>query len=78
MDSKVDLFEKRKVRHAWHKDEWWFVIADAVFILTDSTNPAEYFKKLRKRDSELGKLYSKGGGQIVPPLAMKLCKVLLI
>lgn len=33
--------------------------------LTDSKDPAEYFKKLRKRNPELDAFW--GGGQIVPP-----------
>ena len=71
MGSKVTLFEKREVRRVWHENQWWFVITDVIAILTDSVNPAEYFKKLRKRDPELGKLYAKGGGQIVPPLGLE-------
>ncbi len=71
MGSKVAIFEKRQVRRVWHENEWWFVITDVITILTDSTNPTEYFKKLRKRDSQLGQLYTKGGGQIVPPLGLE-------
>lgn len=65
------IFEKRQVRRVWHQNQWWFVVTDVIVILTDSVNPAEYFKKLRKRDAELGKLYAKGGGQIVPPLGLE-------
>ena len=68
---EIALFEKRQVRRVWHKEQWWFVITDVVAILTDSINPSDYFKKLRKRDSELGKLYAKGG-TICPPLVWNL------
>ena len=38
-------------------------VVDVVEALTDSKNPTDYIKKMKKRDPEL----SKGGGQIVPP-----------
>jgi len=40
-----------------------------VGVLTDSPNPSDYLKKLRKRDSSLVEAF-KGGGQTVPPLAL--------
>ena len=64
MDSKLALFQGKKVRKVFHKDEWWFVIADVIVILTDSTNPTQYLKNMRVRDAEL----FKGGVQIEPPL----------
>ena len=50
------LFEKKKVRTVWdeEKEEWFFSVVDVVGILTDSVNPADYLKKLRKRDILLG------------------------
>ncbi len=36
------------------KEQWYFSIIDIVAVLTDSVNPTDYLKKLRKRDSELG------------------------
>ena len=40
----------------WNKEEqqWYFSVVDVVGALTDSTNPTDYLKKMRKRDSELG------------------------
>lgn len=58
MKNKKELviFENFKIR--WHYDEkadtWYFSVVDVVFVLTDSTNPTDYLKKLRKRDKELG------------------------
>ena len=68
MEKNVALFEKKQVRRVWHEGQWWFVITDVIVALTDSINPSDYFKKLRKRDLELGKLYTKGGGKLYPPL----------
>jgi hypothetical protein len=55
-DRKVKLFESRQVRAEWDADKeaWWFSIVDIVAILTDSVNPTDYLKKLRKRDPLLG------------------------
>lgn len=38
--------------------------------MTDSTNPSDYLKKLRKRDGFLSDAF-KGGGQLVPPLGLE-------
>ena len=68
--NKITLFEKKQVRRVRFQDEWWFVIKDVVFVLTESVNPADYLKKLRKRDKSLSDVF-KGGGQIVPPLGLE-------
>jgi len=53
-DQKIILFQDRKIRRAWHDDAWVFSLVDIVGALTESTNPTDYLKKLRKRDDELG------------------------
>jgi len=65
MDDLV-LFEEKQVRRIWHDNAWWFVITDVVAILTDSVDPSQYLKRMRKRDAQLNEVF-KGGGQIVPP-----------
>jgi hypothetical protein len=67
--SHLVLFEQKQVRRVWHGDAWWFVIVDVVVALTDSANPADYLKKVRRRDPSLSHAF-KGGGQIAPPLAL--------
>jgi len=69
--SELVLFEQKKVRRARHGEAWWFVIVDVIAALTDSTNPSDYLKKLRKRDPFLSEAF-KGGGQIAPPLGLKV------
>ncbi len=66
-NAKIAIFEGKKVRRIWHKDEWWFVIEDIVQILTNSVNPKDYIRKMRLRDAELG----KGWGQIVHTLLIE-------
>lgn len=54
--TKVQLFENQKIRTAWdeEKEEWYFSVVDVVAVLTDSANPTDYLKKMRKRDELLG------------------------
>jgi prophage antirepressor-like protein len=64
--SNIKVFESKQVRTVWNEadETWYFVVSDVIQILTDTPNPSDYIKKMRKRDGEL----AKGWGQIVPPL----------
>lgn len=55
-DNSIKLFEDKKIRSAWNEEEeeWYFSVVDVIEILTDSSNPTDYLKKLRKRDTLLG------------------------
>ena len=52
----LQIFEEKKVRTVWddETEEWYFSVVDVVEVLTDSVNPTDYLKKMRKRDLELG------------------------
>lgn len=54
--EQIQLFEQKKVRTVWddEKEEWYFSVVDVVEVLTDSANPTDYLKKMRKREPELG------------------------
>ena len=67
--QEIKLFEDKKVRTVWddEKEKWFFCVVDVVEALTDSKNPTDYIKKMKKRDPEL----SKGWGQIVTPLSVQ-------
>lgn len=67
MTTKIAIFKGKEIRKTLHSNEWWFVVADVVQTLTDSTNTKDYIKKMRLRDQEL----SKGWGQIVTPLEIE-------
>ena len=55
-ENAIKLFEEKKIRSLWNEKEeqWYFSVVDIIEALTDSVNPTDYLKKLRKRDSELG------------------------
>jgi len=65
----VQLFEEKKIRSVWddEQEKWYFSISDVVEVLTESTNPTDYIKKMKKRDPML----AKGWGQIVTPLSLQ-------
>jgi prophage antirepressor-like protein len=67
--SNIKLFESKQIRTVWNKadQKWYFVVADVVQVLTDTPNPSDYIKKMRKRDE----LLSQGWGQLVTPLAVE-------
>ncbi len=51
--NKLIVFQGTEVRRAWHNDEWYYSLVDIVAVLSESKNPTDYFKKIRKRDEEL-------------------------
>lgn len=53
--SNIKIFQDKKIRSSWNEEEglWYFSVVDVVEALTDSTNPTDYLKKMRKRDKAL-------------------------
>ncbi len=51
--NKLVVFQGKEVRRAWHNNEWYYSLVDIVAVLSESKNPTDYFKKIRKRDEEL-------------------------
>lgn len=62
--AKIAVFRGKQVRKTIHNNEWWFVVADVIKVLTDTKDATDYLKKMRSRDKSL----SEGWGQIVTPL----------
>ncbi len=56
------------IRREWvdEKGEWYFAIADLIEVLTDSSNPKQYIKKMRSRDLGLNLKW----GTICTPVVM--------
>lgn len=55
-NNKIQLFENKRIRTVWdsEKEEWYFSIVDVVSVLTESTNPTAYWRKLKQRLKEEG------------------------
>ena len=47
----LQLFEEQPIRSAWdeEEEEWYFSVVDVVGVLTESPNPGNYWKVLKKR-----------------------------
>ncbi len=69
--SKIILFADQSIRSHWDAEleEWFFSVVDVVAALTDSTNPTDYLKKLRKRDEQLGEYVGTNCPQVAMPSA---------
>ena len=66
-NNQIQIFNDRKVRTVWDSEteEWYFSVVDVVGVLTDSTNPTDYLKKMRKREPELGEYIGTNCPQIL-------------
>jgi prophage antirepressor-like protein len=51
--NKLVVFKGSEVRRSWHNNEWYYSLVDIVAVLSESKNPTDYLKKIRKRDEEL-------------------------
>jgi len=67
--NSIKLFKSKNIRSVWNEAEekWYFVVEDVISILTDSNDPKQYVKRMRKRDMEL----AIGWVQIVPTLLVE-------
>ena len=66
-NNSIQLFEDRKIRTAWdeEQEEWYFSVVDVIAVLTDSSNPTDYLKKMRKRDEQLASYLGTNCPQVV-------------
>ncbi len=58
--NAIKLFEEKKIRTVWddETEEWYFSVVDVVGVLTESSNPNNYWKALKNR-------LKKEGSQLV-------------
>lgn len=49
--SPIQLFEKKEVRTHWDEssEKWFISIVDVIAVLTESVDPAAYWRKLKQR-----------------------------
>ena len=52
----IQLFEEKKIRTVWDDvaERWYFSIVDVVSVLTESKDPALYWRVLKKRLKDEG------------------------
>ena len=55
-NNQLQLFENKEIRTAWdeEREEWYFSVVDVVAVLTESPNPNNYWKVLKKRLKDEG------------------------
>ena len=68
METSMAVFRGKEIRKTIHNAEWWFSVADVVEVLTDSADPRQYIKKMRRRDPVL----DSNWGTICTPLESRL------
>ena len=64
--NAIKLFEEKRVRTIWddQQEKWYFSVVDVVEALTDSANPTDYLKKMRKRDPQLAEFVGTNCPQV--------------
>ena len=53
MENQLTVFENKAIRSVEHNDEMYFSIVDIMEVLTDSSNPSNYWNMLKKRENQL-------------------------
>ena len=54
--TNLKLFESKQIRSDWNEEEqeWYFAIVDVIAVLTDSTDPKDYWYRMKKREKVSG------------------------
>jgi len=55
MINKLALFEEKEIRKIYKNNKWYFSIIDIISNFTDYSNPTQYIKNLKLKDSGLQK-----------------------
>ena len=51
LETISNLFEEKEIRSVWdeEKEDYWFSVVDVIGALTESSNPRDYWYRLKKR-----------------------------
>ncbi|MDP4007866.1 MAG: Bro-N domain-containing protein [Candidatus Peregrinibacteria bacterium] len=47
--TKLAIFQKKEIRKIIHHSEWWFSVVDVISALTESSNPNDYWYRMKVR-----------------------------
>ena len=50
--NKLVIFQSKGIRRIWYKEEWFYFVVDICGVLSDSSNPRDYWYRTKKRASE--------------------------
>lgn len=55
-ETAIKLFESKKIRSFWDEIEqqWYFSIVDVVEVLSESSDPRDYWYRMKKREKFSG------------------------
>ncbi len=54
--TKIAIFKGKKIRKTLFNNEWWFSVIDVIEALTDSSNPNDYWYRMKVRVNDEEKL----------------------
>ena len=65
--NALKTFDNKRIRTLWDEtqEKWYFSGVDVIEALTESKNPTDYLKKMRKRDDQLGIFIGTNCPQVV-------------
>lgn len=47
--NKLVIFQSKEIRRIWRQEEWYYSVVDIIAVLTDSSNPCDYWYRMKKR-----------------------------
>lgn len=50
--NKLVVFQNKNIRRIWNNDEWYYSVIDICGALTESSNPRDYWYRIKKRLDE--------------------------
>lgn len=61
VQAKIELGENKVIRSLWDKEQkkWFFSAVDFIGVITESKDPFDTMKKIRKRERELGHFWKE-------------------
>jgi len=66
-NNKLVVFQDKKIRRAWFKDEWWFSVVDIIGALTQTDRARKYWSDLKTKLQDEGFEVSEKIGQLKLP-----------